>query len=111
MFFLHVFLGKVAIDELMRMCVIRRQDAKRETEQENIETVRLKLQTLWKVYRIFTYFARTVLVKYKVAKYNLHGLFTQKSKICFMHILQNLHIKFWTVKSSFRERKCVKCVN
>lgn len=40
--------GKVAMDELMRMCVTHRQDAKKETEQEKIETVRLKLQTLWK---------------------------------------------------------------
>ncbi|XP_056620540.1 beta-alanine-activating enzyme isoform X2 [Triplophysa dalaica] len=40
--------GKVAMDELMRMCVTQRQEANREAEQENIETVRLKLQTLWK---------------------------------------------------------------
>lgn len=48
-FFLYVFLGKVAMDELMRMCVTQRQEANKETEQENIQTIRLKLQTLWKV--------------------------------------------------------------
>lgn len=40
--------GKIAIDELMRMCDTQRQDINELTVRKDIESVRLKLQTLWK---------------------------------------------------------------
>lgn len=48
-FYIPVVLGKIAIDELMRMCDTRRQDINKQTVWKDIESVRLKLQTLWKV--------------------------------------------------------------
>uniref|UniRef100_A0A8C1YGA1 Beta-alanine-activating enzyme n=1 Tax=Cyprinus carpio TaxID=7962 RepID=A0A8C1YGA1_CYPCA len=40
--------GKIAIDELMRMCDAQKQDINTQTVWKDIESVRLKLQTLWK---------------------------------------------------------------
>ncbi|XP_048062357.1 beta-alanine-activating enzyme isoform X1 [Megalobrama amblycephala] len=40
--------GKIAIDELMRMCDTQRQDINKQTVWKDMESVRLKLQTLWK---------------------------------------------------------------
>ncbi|KAK2884270.1 hypothetical protein Q8A67_017907 [Cirrhinus molitorella] len=40
--------GKIATDELMRMCDSQKQDINTQTVWKDIESVRLKLQTLWK---------------------------------------------------------------
>ncbi|XP_051954079.1 beta-alanine-activating enzyme-like isoform X2 [Xyrauchen texanus] len=40
--------GKIAMDELMRMCETQRQNTDKQTVQKDIDTIRLKLQTLWK---------------------------------------------------------------
>uniref|UniRef100_A0A673NI29 Beta-alanine-activating enzyme n=1 Tax=Sinocyclocheilus rhinocerous TaxID=307959 RepID=A0A673NI29_9TELE len=40
--------GKIAIDELMRMCDTQKQDINTQTVWKDIESVRMKLQTLWK---------------------------------------------------------------
>ncbi|XP_051511642.1 beta-alanine-activating enzyme isoform X2 [Myxocyprinus asiaticus] len=40
--------GKIAMDELMRMCETQRQNTDTQTVQKDIDTIRLKLQTLWK---------------------------------------------------------------
>nr|XP_055041777.1 beta-alanine-activating enzyme [Misgurnus anguillicaudatus] len=40
--------GKVSIDELMKMCQTQGQHTNTQIEHENIEAMRLKIQTLWK---------------------------------------------------------------
>ncbi|XP_073672674.1 beta-alanine-activating enzyme [Garra rufa] len=40
--------GKIATDELMRMCDAQKQDINTQTVWKDIESVRVKLQTLWK---------------------------------------------------------------
>ncbi|XP_067239904.1 beta-alanine-activating enzyme isoform X2 [Chanodichthys erythropterus] len=40
--------GKIAIDELMRMCDTQRRDVNKQTVWKDIESVRMKFQTLWK---------------------------------------------------------------
>jgi len=48
-FYIPVVLGKIAIDELMRMCDTQRQDINKQTVWKDNESLRLTLQTLWKV--------------------------------------------------------------